>query len=107
MSNLPKPLDTYFALEPGSDPSLLDGLFAADASVNDERQTHHGIAAIKAWRDDVMKRTPSTARPLSLEERDGRLVVLAEVSGDFPGSPVTLDHFFTLRDGRIATLEIK
>ena len=35
------------------------------------------------------------------------LVVHAEVSGSFPGSPVMLGHYFRLRDGKIEELEIK
>jgi len=34
-------------------------------------------------------------------------VVLVRVAGDFPGSPVELQHAFRLDGGRIASLEIR
>jgi hypothetical protein len=35
------------------------------------------------------------------------IVVLARVAGDFPGSPVELQHAFRLDGGQIASLEIR
>lgn len=87
MLDLPKAIAAYFALEPGSSTVLLDGIFAADAIVHDEKEDHRGLATIKAWRKDVMERTPSTARPLSIEHRGERIIVPAEVSGAFPEAP--------------------
>lgn len=53
-----------------------------------------------------MARTPFRARPTRMEERGDAVVVTTEVSGSFPGSPVMLDHRFSLRDGRITSMEI-
>ena len=39
-------------------------------------------------------------------ERDGGTVVVGKVSGDFPGSPVDLEHAFKLNGDKIASLEI-
>ncbi len=103
---LPDPVAAYFALAPAAETSDLAAIFAADAVVQDERQEHRGLAAIRDWRLDTMARTPFTARPLSVEDQGGVLLVPAEVTGSFPGSPLTLVHRFTLRDDRIAVLEI-
>jgi hypothetical protein len=35
------------------------------------------------------------------------VVVTGEVSGDFPGSPIKLEHIFEIEGGRIASLEIR
>ncbi|MGA0597517.1 nuclear transport factor 2 family protein [Enterovirga sp. CN4-39] len=106
MPDLPGPVAAYFASDTAADVETLAAIFATDAIVEDEAKTHRGLAAIRAWRVDTMTRTPFTARPLRAEERDGRVVVPTEVSGSFPGSPLTLEHRFTLRDGRISALEI-
>ena len=106
MLSLQEPIALYFTL--ASDASVVDlaRVFAEDATVRDEEKEHRGLDAIRRWRVDTMERTPFEARPLSLEERDGAAIVPAEVTGAFPGSPVVLDHRFTLRDDRILTLEI-
>ena len=64
-------------------------------------------AIIMASRRETNETTPFTAVPKSLEENGAVLVVHAEVSGSFPGSPVMLGHYFRLRDGKIEELEIK
>ena len=106
MTNLPDPVAAYFALAPDADADALTAIFTTDAIVSDEHRDHQGIAAITAWRVDTMQRTPFVARPLSVEVQDGQVIVPAEVTGAFPGSPLTLDHAFKLRDGRIAQLAI-
>ena len=106
MSRLPAPLAAYFTLAADAETAGIATVFVADAIVRDEGREHRGLAAIRNWRVDTMARTPFTARPLSVTEQDGTLVVPTEVSGTFPGSPLTLVHRFTLRDDRVAALEI-
>ena len=48
-----------------------------------------------------------TVIPLSIVDRDGTTVVAGTIAGDFPGSPVTLDHIFRLKGNKIASLEIR
>ncbi len=107
MPDLPEPVAAYFSSDTAADLKALGAIFTPDAIVKDEARTHRGLAAIRTWRIDTMARTPFTARPLRVEERKGRVVVPTEVSGSFPGSPLTLEHRFTLRDGRISALEIE
>ncbi|ORE90338.1 nuclear transport factor 2 family protein [Aurantimonas sp. 22II-16-19i] len=106
MLNMPESLAAYFDLAPDATVAELSAAFTDDAVVSDEARRHRGILAIRDWRAETMERTPFTARPLSVEQLDDVLVVPAEVTGSFPGSPLTLTHRFVLRDGRIATLEI-
>ena len=73
--------------------------------VRDEGRTIKGIAAIKAWRNETGGKYPHAVEPLSVTERDGKTVVTAKVSGNFPGSP-NLDHVFELHGDKIASLEI-
>jgi len=39
-------------------------------------------------------------------EKNGDTVVTATISGNFDGSPVTLDFYFTMKNQKIATLKI-
>lgn len=82
------------------------GCFSPDAVVFDEGGTYTGTAAIRAWIEETTLKYHPTVEPLCLEEKDGRHHVTARVSGTFPGSPIELDYFFTLQDGRIIRLEI-
>jgi hypothetical protein len=104
---LPKPIDVYFASENAHDATALDTCFAAHAIVRDEGKTIEGLPAIKAWRIETGRKYSHTVEPLAMSERDGKVIVSGKVSGNFPGSPVTLDHAFEIEAGRIVRLEIR
>ncbi len=102
------PIDLYFASENARDPSAIDLCFAAGAVVRDEGKTITGRAAIKAWRVETGQKYHHTVEPLAMSTPDGRIVVVrAKVSGNFPGSPINLEHIFDIQDGRIVSLEIQ
>ena len=103
---LPKPIDIYFESENRHDPAAIDTCFAADATVYDERKTITGLAAIKAWRIETGERYNHTVEPLAIAERDGKVIVTGKISGNFPGSPINLDHAFELRGDLIVSLKI-
>jgi hypothetical protein len=44
--------------------------------------------------------------PISSTVRDGATIVVGRVAGDFPNSPIELDHIFRLDGDKIASLEI-
>jgi ketosteroid isomerase-like protein len=104
---LPDLLAAYFAAENSGDIEALGACFAADAVVRDEGQTMEGVTAIKQWMRDAKAKYRHTAEPLGVAKRDGKTVVSAKVAGNFPGSPVTLDHIFGIEGDRIASLEIR
>jgi hypothetical protein len=104
---LPPPLDIYFASENAHDPSAIEKCFAASAIVRDEGKTIEGTAAIKAWRVENGEKYQRVVGPLAISLREGMVVVKCKVSGDFPGSPVHLEHIFEINDDRITCLEIR
>ena len=104
---LPSPVELYFAAENTGDPASLDACFCEDASVLDEGRTHAGLAAIKRWKAETKGKYGHTVHPLRSEDRNGMVVVESRVSGNFPGSPVTLEFSFILSGGKIASLEIR
>ena len=103
---LPRAIELYFSSENEHDPALLDRCVAVDAVVHDERKTIRGLQAIKAWRAETGKKYRHTVQPVTVSERDGAIVVTGKVTGNFPGSPIDLDHAFRLEGGKIATLDI-
>ena len=85
--------------------SILD-CFADDAVVRDENATRRGKIDIERWANGTIDKYKFHFRPLSAEHRADETVVSIEVSGSFPGSPVTLDYHFTVANEKISSLII-
>ena len=105
--DLPKPIAEYFGAEKAHDANALAGCFVEDGVVHDEGGTFNGTTAIREWNAAARRKYHHTVTPLSALEHDGATIVSARVAGDFPGSPVTLDHVFRLEGDKIASLEIR
>jgi len=105
--SLHPPIDLYFASANAHDPSAIDRCFAAGGVVRDEGKTIAGVAAIKAWRIETGEKYHHVVEPLSVSTRDGKVVVTGKVSGNFPGSPISLQHIFEIEGDRIVSLEIR
>lgn len=105
--DLPDLLANYFVAESRSDTDGLGACFADHAVVRDEGRTIEGVAAIKQWMRDAKKKYQHTVEPIEVVEREGKTGVTARVSGNFPNSPVSLDHIFGIEGDRIASLEIR
>ena len=104
---LPKPIEVFMSSENTHDTDALAECFASDATVQDEGQTLNGLKAIKAWRLETAKKYQHTLEPVAASARGGKTVVSTKLTGNFPGSPVTLDFVFTLEGSKIAALEIR
>ena len=104
--HLPPPIDLYIRIENSGDVDALSECFASNATVRDEGHTYQGLAAIREWKADTKKKYSHTVAPLEVAHRDGKTVLKAKLTGNFPGSPVTLEFRFVLEDGKIASLEI-
>ncbi|MFZ5782574.1 MAG: hypothetical protein ACOY4R_20435 [Pseudomonadota bacterium] len=75
--------------------------------MTDEGGRHVGVAAIRQWWSAAKEKYRHVAVPRDVRRQDGRIVVRARVSGDFPGSPVELDFSFELAEEKIRALEIR
>jgi hypothetical protein len=89
------------------DSSGLARWFTAEGVVRDEGGTFTGIAAIRQWHSRAKAKYHYTVEPLSVNARNGEIVVLGRVAGDFPGSPITLQHVFRVAGRKIVFLEIR
>jgi hypothetical protein len=105
--DLPLPIDLYVKADEAGDVEAFSQCFASDATVRDEGQVHEGLAAIKEWAAAAKRKYDHRVEPLKVAERGGKTVLTARLTGNFPGSPVTVDFGFLLEGGKIASLEIK
>lgn len=104
--SLPDAITTYFRISNGADDPHLVDCFTPDACVLDEGETHRGRTAIHAWLRATRATIKYSVEPVSVAQQGDTMVVTATMTGNFPGSPVQLDHAFQLADTQIQSLEI-
>src|SRR5437867_7926362 len=80
--------------------------FADDATVRDENTTHRGKIDIERWLKTTIEKYKFQFKPLSAEGRDNETIVAVQISGTFPGSPITLDYHFAIANEKIGSLII-
>jgi hypothetical protein len=106
--DLPGILQKYFQAQNAHDIEAMVACFAADGTVHDEGRNIIGVDAIRAWKVETSAKYCITAEPLECRPEAGKTIVVAKVSGTFPGSPANLTYRFGISaDGRIRTLEIQ
>lgn len=103
---LAPPIQSFFEAYAPQDADVLAALFAPDAIVRDEGQTHHGPQAIRGWWLAAKAKYRHQAAPLSVVETGDKTVVKARVTGEFPGSPAVQTFAFGLQGGQISGLTI-
>ncbi|MET3515752.1 hypothetical protein ABIC63_003538 [Pseudacidovorax sp. 1753] len=101
---LPEPIAAYFAAE--HNPEALARCFTPQAVMKDDGHTYTGIDAITAFMAEASAKYGATSVPFAIEREEGFQRVRANVSGNFPGSPIVLSYRFRLERGLIASLEI-
>lgn len=103
---LPPPIASFFDDRNARDFAAAASAFTPTAVVHDEGGDHVGPDAIRAWMEETTARYDHRTRVIDVRATDERTEVRAEVSGNFPGSPLPLRFAFTLDAGRIDRLEI-
>jgi len=102
----PQPIAAYFAAQNAHDVDAMLASFGVDAQVIDEGKDRRGLAAIRGWIEETTRKyRPSVAVLRSVDTAAGTTATV-RVSGTFPGSPIDITYRFTLKDGKIARLEI-
>ena len=103
---LTETLDRYFAAQNALDAEAMVACFAPDARVKDEGRDYLGREAIREWKRATIAKYGVSVEPLEADE-NGATVVVARVSGNFPGSPADLTYRFGMTpEGLIDSLEI-
>jgi hypothetical protein len=104
--NLPPIIQQYVDASNAHDVKSILACFADDAIVRDENETRSGQTEIERWLTTTIEKYKFQFKPLSSQERDNEIVVTVEITGTFPGSPISLDYHFAISDGKIASLTI-
>jgi hypothetical protein len=101
-------LGRYFNAQNAHDIEAMVACFAPDAAVRDEGRDIIGMEAVRAWKKETSAKYRITAEPIESRSEDGRTIVVARVSGTFPGSPANLTYRFGFSaDGLINMLEVR
>jgi hypothetical protein len=106
MLDLPRIVQSYIDASNAHDVKSILSCFAEDGVVRNENATHRGKIDIGRWITTTIEKYKFQFEPLSAEERDNKIIVAVQISGTFPGSPVTLDYHFTFANEKIASLII-
>ena len=104
--NLPPIIQKYIDASNAHDVKSILACFAEDAVVRDENATHRGKVDIEHWLVTTIEKYNFQFKPLGASNGDVEPMVTVEVSGTFPGSPVTLDYHFKIDNDSISSLSI-
>lgn len=103
---LTESINQYFEISNGVDTARAKECFTPDATVHDEGGTYQGLAAIESWLQETRTKYQFSSKPISITKKELQDIVVAEVSGTFPGSPIKLNYAFVLNSGKIQSLKI-
>jgi SnoaL-like domain len=98
-------LEYFEASNAKNEPKLLT-CFAESAVVVDEGKTYTGMKAIRAWRNKVNALYNVRLEIVKETSNPEGIVVDVKCSGNFPGSPLIIKHYFIIRDEKISYLKI-
>jgi hypothetical protein len=104
--NLPKVVTSLVEAQNSHDSQAYVACFSESAIVHDEGKTHKGKAEIQQWIEKSDSEYHTELKPLNYKETETENIMAAEVSGEFPGSPVILQFHFGLANGLISSLRI-
>lgn len=104
--NLPKIVSNLIKAQNDFDSTAYADCFSETAVVFDEGKTHTGRKEIEHWIDDANKRYKAVMNPVGFEEKENESLLKAEVSGDFPGSPIVMTYHLQIADELIKSLKI-
>ena len=105
--DMPEPVAEYMAAEEAKDADALSRCFTEDGTVHDEGQDYHGRDSIRQWKKAADAKYRYVLLPVHVQTLGDLVTVRARLTGQFPGSPVELDHIFKLSKDKIASLEIR
>lgn len=102
--NLPIVIADLAKAQNNFDSVVYTNCFSETAVVFDEGKTHNGKIEIQQWIKKANEEFQPVMKPIEYSATEE--ILKAEVSGNFPGSPVVLSYHFELKDGLIESLKI-
>lgn len=104
MKNLPKVIEDLVKAQDNFDSNAYANCFTETAVVFDEGKTHQGRKEIEKWINKANETYQATMKPLDYSETEQ--ILEAEISGNFPGSPLVLNYQFEIMNQQIQSLKI-
>src|SRR5258708_27699008 len=92
LDSMPQPVMAYLASEEAKNAQALSRCFAQDGTVHDEGKDYHGRAAIQRLNAAADAKYRYGLQPISAQTEGESTTVLPLLTGDFPRSPVDLNH---------------
>ena len=90
----------------GGDAGKVEALFAEDAVVTDQGETHRGLDEIRSWITEEIHLFTTTLTFLGARDVDGMVGASYRLEGDFPGGVAELEYQFHLNtEGKIVQLD--
>ncbi len=102
--NLPNVIADLTNAQNNFDSVAYANCFSETAIVFDEGKTHNGKTEIQQWIEKANDEYQAVMKPLEYSATEE--ILKAEVSGNFPGSPIVLTYYFQLKVGLIESLKI-
>lgn len=103
---LPKVLVDLVGAQESYDSVAYANCFSETAVVYDEGKMHKGRKEIEKWISNANKNYKSIMKPISFEKSEDESILKAEVSGNFPGSPIVLSYRLNIVGDQIQFLKI-
>src|SRR5437667_8441078 len=98
---LPRVIEEYINASNAHDVKAILSCFSDDALVHDEGRDFRGIRMVEDWIATTIEKYKFQFKPFSIKAEEPEIIVTVEVSGTFPGSPVSLDYHFTIENDKI------
>jgi len=104
--NLPKVITDLIDAQNDFDSVAYANCFSETGVMFDEGREHKGRAEIQHMIDEANKKYRSVMKPVDYAESGTSIILSAECSGTFPGSPIILKFHFDIIDGQIEYLKV-
>jgi ketosteroid isomerase-like protein len=104
---IPSIIGAFVKASNDHDSNAVVALFSDHAVVHDEGKEMRGLTAIKEWSDQTSQKYQFRIEPTAIVEGGQEIILTATLTGDFPGSPISLDFEFTVKNSQIVTLIIR
>jgi hypothetical protein len=104
--NLPKVIADLVKAQDSFDSVAYANCFSETAVVFDEGKIYNGRKEIERWIAGANEQFKAVMKPVSFEKGKTGGVLKAEISGDFPGSPIVLSYHLEIVDEQIESLKI-
>ncbi len=104
--NLPHVIAELVTAQNHSNSVAYANYFSNTAQVKDKGKTYQGKAEIQQWITQANEKYKIIMQPIAFTQTGSIGVLIAEISGTFPGNPAVLNYHVELKDDLIQSLKI-